>query len=128
MYGTAKNLRYDWGLVPARGDPEKHWAYHKPRYHECLRVLKPRGILVWGQGHKFISYFDSWFGPHRVWSPLCAGQGLNFIPNTWVVQTKEQKPIEHPNNMVVYVDRDEYVGLKKHHPCPKSTKEMNFLL
>ena len=30
--------------------------------------------------------------------------------------------------MVVYVDRDEYVGLKKLHPCPKSTQEMSFLI
>lgn len=26
MYGTAKWLRYEWSIEPARGDPVKHWA------------------------------------------------------------------------------------------------------
>lgn len=41
MYGTAKNCLYDWGVDPARGDPERHWFYHEPIYQECRRVLKP---------------------------------------------------------------------------------------
>jgi hypothetical protein len=89
MYGTAKNCRYEWGLDPANGDPVEHWLYHQAIYEECLRVLRPGGILAWGQGFKFIPHFDNWFGPHRVWSPICRAHGLNFIPNTWVVQTRE---------------------------------------
>lgn len=50
MYGTGRNCRYEWGTDPARGDPVKHWQYHQPIYEECLRVLKPGGILAWGQG------------------------------------------------------------------------------
>src|ERR1700677_1577086 len=87
MYGTSKNCRYDWGVDPAQGDPVKHWQYHEPIYRECLRVLKPGGVLAWAQGFKFVPHFDRWFGPHRIWSPICWTHGLNFIPNTWVVQT-----------------------------------------
>lgn len=65
MYGTAKVCRYEWGPDPARGDPVKHWHYHEPIYRECLRVLRPGGVLAWGQGFRFVSYFENWFGPHR---------------------------------------------------------------
>jgi DNA modification methylase len=128
MYGTAKNCRYHWGPDPARGDPRKHGDLQAPFIQECRRVLKPGGILAWGQGFKFIPYFANWFGPHRIWSPLCTAQGLNFIPNTWVVQTREQQPIDHPNDMVVWVDRQSFVPLKELHPCPKSVEEMRFLI
>lgn len=53
---------------------------------------------------------------------------MNFTPNTWVVQTKEQQPVEHPNNMLFRVDRDLFVPLKKLHPCPKPIEEMAFLI
>jgi site-specific DNA-methyltransferase (adenine-specific) len=128
MYGTGRNCRYDWGLDPAKGDPVKHWQYHQPIYEECRRVLRPGGVLAWGQGFKFIPYFEVWFGPHRVWSPICGAHGLNFNPNAWVVQTSEGQPIEHPNNMVVSVDRNLLVPLKKLHPCPKPVEEMLFLI
>ena len=128
MFGTANRLVYDWGREPSRGDPDKHWQYHEPFYRECLRVLRPGGVLAWGQGFKFIPHFDRWFGPHRVWSPLCTAHGLNVVPNAWVVQTKERRPIEHPNRMVVYVDRKLFVPLKKLHPCPKPVEELAFLI
>lgn len=128
MYGVAKNCRYDWGPDPARGDPVKHWQYHEPIYRECLRVLKPAGVLAWGQGFKFIRRLADWFGPHRVWSPLCVAHGLNVIPNVWVVQTRERRPIEHPNDMIVRVDRNIFVPLKKLHPCPKPVEELEFMI
>jgi site-specific DNA-methyltransferase (adenine-specific) len=128
MYGTAKNCRYDWGLDPAKGDPVKHWQYHQPIYDECRRVLRPGGILAWGQGFKFVPHFEDWFGPHRVWSPICRAHGVNFNPNAWVVQTRERQPVEHPNNMIVSVDRKLLVPLKKLHPCPKPVEEMAFMI
>jgi hypothetical protein len=128
MFGTARNCRYDWGPDQAKGDPVKHWQYHEPIYWECLRVLKPGGVMAWGQGFKFISHFEGWFGAHRVWSPLCWAHGPNVIPNTWVVQTKERQPIEHPNDMRVFVDRSVFLPLKKIHPCPKPIEEMVFML
>jgi DNA modification methylase len=128
MYGTAKNCRYDWGPDPAKGDPVKHWAYHEPIYQECRRVLRPGGILAWGQGFKFIPHFDAWFGPHCIWSPICVAHGLNFNPNVWVVQTKERQPIDHPNNMIVAVDRKRLRPLKNLHPCPKPVEEILFLI
>jgi SAM-dependent methyltransferase len=128
MFGVAKNCRYDWGLDPARGDPLKHWQYHQAIYEECRRVLRPGGILAWAQGFKFISHFDHWFGPHRIWSPICVAHGLNFNPNVWVVQTRERQPIEHPNNMIVAVDRKRLRPLKELHPCPKPVEEMAFLI
>jgi len=128
MYGTAKYVRYEWGVDPARGDPVKHWQYHEPIYRDCLRVLKPGGVLAWGQGVKFLPQFENWFGPHRIWSPLCTAHGLNFFPNAWVVQTREKQPIEHPNDMLVRVDRSAFVPLKKLHPCPKPVEELRLLI
>ena len=58
MYGTAKNYEYDWGRDPANGDPTLHWQYHAPIYRECLRVLKPGGVLAWAQGGKFVQAFS----------------------------------------------------------------------
>lgn len=31
MYGTARSCRYDWGLDPVRGYPEKHWTVSVPQ-------------------------------------------------------------------------------------------------
>lgn len=128
MYGTAKQVRYEWGLDPAKGDPVKHWHYHEPIYRECLRVLKPGGILAWGQGVRFLTQFENWFGQHRIWSPLCTAHGLNFVPNAWVVQTRERQPVEHPNDMLVRVDRKVFVPFKKLHPCPKPVEELMFMI
>ena len=128
MYGTAKKCLYEWGPDPAKGDPAKHWAYHETIYQECRRVLKPGGVLAWAQGFKFVPHFDDWFGAHRVWSPICRSHGLNFSPNTWAVQTKEQRPIEHPNNMIVRVDRKSFVPSKALHPCPKPVEELVFMI
>ncbi len=128
MFGTAKNCEYEWGADPARGDPAKHWRYHEPIYNECRRVLKPGGVLAWCQGMKFVPYFDSWFGSHRIWSPLWTTHGLNYVPNVWVVQTKDRQPIEHPNHMIVRVDRKSFVPMKTLHPCPKPTEELLFMI
>ena len=128
MYGTAKKCLYDWGPDPAKGDPAKHWAYHEPILQACQRVLKPGGVLAWAQGFKFIPYFDNWFGAHRVWSPLCTAHGLNFTPNTWVVQTKGRQTIDHPNNMIVRVDCKSFAPLKDLHPCPKHVEELAFMI
>jgi len=128
MYGHKKGFRYDSGPDPGQGDPDKHWQYHQPYYRECLRVLKPGDVLAWGQSFRFLPYFENWFGPHRIWSPLWWAPGLNYFPNVWVVQTNEQRPIEHPNDMVVAVDRKSFVPLKKQHPCPKAVEEMIFLV
>jgi hypothetical protein len=120
MFGTAKNCRYEWGPDPAKGNPVKHWQYHEPIYKECRRVLKPGGVLAWCQGMKFTQHFDGWFGPHKIWSPLWTTHGLNYIPNVWVVQTKERQPIEHPNQMIVRVDRKQFVAVVwcGHHVFP----------
>lgn len=126
MFG--KKCVYDSGPDPAKGNPFKHWQYHLPFYQHCRRVLKPGGILAWAQGFQFSSFYDKWFGPHRCWTPLCRGRGFNFPPLYWVVQSKEQEPIEHPNNMLVQVDRRSYHPLKALHPCPKSVEEMIFLI
>jgi len=128
MYGTAKKCLYDWGPDPAGGDPEKHWFYHEPIYQECRRVLKPGGVLAWAQGFKFRQHLDAWFGPHRIWIPVCIAHGFNFTPNVWIVQTREQQPIDHPNNMIVRVDRNAFVPLKELHPCPKPLEEMLFMV
>ena len=57
MYGVHSMIAvYDWGRTPpAHGlaNPsaaEKHWEYHEPIYRECLRVLKPGGVLACGAG------------------------------------------------------------------------------
>ena len=128
MYGTAKWFRYEWGVEPARGDPVKHWSYHRPIYEECRRVLKPGGVMAWGQGLKFVPNFAGWFGQHRIWSPLWSTHGLNFVPTAWVVQTREQEPVEHPNNMLVRVDRSQFRPLKNLHPCPKPVEELEFMI
>ncbi len=97
MYGTSKNCRYDWGLDPAKGDPGKHWRYHEPIYRECLRVLKPGGILAWGQSIKFCGHFAEWFGGHRVWTlTRVRRRGMVPSPHVWIVQTREQGPIDFP--------------------------------
>lgn len=130
MYGV-KHCLYEWGLDPARGDLEAHWDYHKPIYRECLRVLRPSGILAWGQSFRSIGRFDEWFGNHRIWTPIYApapGNSLTFLPNIWVVQTREQQAIDHPNNMLVHVEKRGYVALRQLHPCPKPVEEMAWLI
>jgi DNA modification methylase len=130
MYGTAKRCQYDWGFDPANGDPVRHWQYHQPIFRECLRVLKPQGALAWGQGGKFVCHFRRWFGGHRVWTlTRFADTALIAVGNIWVVQTKEQQPIEFPHrDSLVMVQRSSYLPLRKLHPCPKPVEEMKFLI
>ena len=130
MYGTAKDYRYDWGSDPANGDPVKHWQYHEPIYQECLRVLKPGGILAWGQGAKFVHHFPKWFGGHRVWTLTRFGDGaMAAIGNVWVAQTRERQPIDFPQrDSLIMCDRAPYLPLRKHHPCPQPCEELQFLV
>jgi site-specific DNA-methyltransferase (adenine-specific) len=129
MYGAP--VRYDWGTDPANGDPLKHWAYHQPVLDECRRVLVPGGVLAICQGFKFRQYFDSWFGPHRIWSPQLWHTWIHSMPHGWIVQTREQQPVEHPNDMIVPMDQQAFKRLKelkKYHPVPKTIEEMRFLV
>jgi site-specific DNA-methyltransferase (adenine-specific) len=129
MYGTA-SVRYEWGTDPAKGDPITHWQYHQPIYQECLRVLKPGGVLAWGQGMKFYEHFASWFGGHRVW-PLTrfSKGGVLAVGNIWVVQNRERQPIEVPlRDTLVICDRAAQLELKALHPCPKPVEEMAWII
>lgn len=130
MYGTSKNFAYDWGVDPAKGDPVQHWRYHEPIYRECLRVLKPCGVLAWGQGAKFVPHFRQWFGEHRVWTLTRFGDtALIAIGNIWMVQTREQQPVEFPRrDSLVMCDRQRYLSLRKYHPCPKPVEELAFMV
>jgi site-specific DNA-methyltransferase (adenine-specific) len=128
MYGTGKDFQYDWGPDPALGDPEKHWAYHRPIYDECRRVLKPGGVLAWAQGAKFYRHFERWFGAHRVWTlTRFRSNGVGATGHIWVVQTKEQQPVRLPDRdaLVVY---DDVGRLRKLHPCIKMVEELEFLV
>lgn len=130
MYGTSKKCQYDWGVDPAKGCPTKHWRYHEPIYRECLRVLKPQGVLAWGQGGKFVRYFHQWFCGHRIWTlTRFAVSAPIAVGNVWVVQSKEQQPIEFPKrDSLVMFQRGNYLPLRKLHPCPKPVEEMKFLI
>ena len=130
MYGTAKHVEYEWGVDPAKGDPVKHWNYHEPIYQECLRVLKPGGVLAWGQGGKFIRYFPQWFGGHRVWTlTRFADNALFAVGNIWMVQTREQRPIEFPHrDSLVICNRSAYLPMRQFHPCPKPVEELTFMV
>ena len=128
MYGTSKNCLYDWGPDPAKGDPAKHWQYHQPIYDECLRVLRPGGVLAWAQGAKFCQHFPTWFGDHRTWTlTRFRLAGLAATGHVWIVQTREQQPVEFPHrdSLVMYQN----VGpLRKLHPCIKPPEELAFII
>lgn len=130
MYGTAKRYRYEWGFDPANGDPAMHWQYHQPIYQECLRVLKPGGVLAWGQGGKFIRKFPNWFGGHRVWTlTRFADTALIAVGNIWIVQTREQQPVEFPHrDSLVMCNRAVYLPFRRLHPCPKPVEELEFMI
>jgi DNA modification methylase len=130
MYGVKKGLRYDSCVDPGDGDPDKHWAYHEPIYQECLRVLRPGGVLAWAQGGKFFRHFDSWFGPHRIWTlTRFSDTALIAVGNVWVVQTREQRPVDFPEkDSLVICNRSAYLPLRKFHPCPKPVEEMAFMV
>ncbi|HLW65253.1 MAG TPA: DNA methyltransferase [Gemmataceae bacterium] len=128
MYGTSKNCRFDWGLDPALGDPARHWQYHEPIYQECRRVLKPGRPLAWAQGAKYCQHFHRWFGGHRLWSlTRFRLKGKKATGHTWIVQTREQRPIEFPHrdSLVIYGSLG---PLRKFHPCIKTVEEMSFLI
>jgi DNA modification methylase len=128
MYGTAKDCRYNWGLDPAGGDPVKHWQYHAPIYAACLRILKPGGVLAWGQGIKFAGHFPAWFGTHALWPLARRGRRCrNWIScQLWVVRSKEGKAIPLPSHYkLIEPDTD---PLPYVHPCPKPLGELLFLV
>jgi hypothetical protein len=116
MFGTAKNCQYDWGPDPAKGDPVLHWHYHQPIYQECLRVLKPGGVLAWAQGVQFYQQFPSWFGKFGVWTPIRISRRQKQVSgHLWVVQSKEQQPFPDNGGLIVYDSLPRGWG----HPCPK---------
>jgi DNA modification methylase len=127
MYGTSKNCIYDWGPDPAQSDPEKHWFYHQPMYEECRRVLKRGGALAWAQGVEFEDYYDQWFGKgHREWT-LLRRIGQRVSGHLWIVQTREQQPIDLSRSGLI---RCAPMGLLKKlgHPCIKPVEEMIFMI
>lgn len=129
MYGTSKKFFYEWGIDPARGDPVKHWLYHQPIYEECRRVLKPGGVLAWAQGAKFCEQFHSWFGDHRLWTlTRFRRKGMNATGHVWIVQTREQQPIEFPerDSLVTYDDLG--LAMIRLHPCIKPPEESAFII
>ncbi len=130
MYGTAKRYQYEWGFDPANGDPVRHWQYHEPIYRECLRVLRPGGVLAWGQGGKFVRHFPRWFGGHRVWTlTRFADTALIAVGNIWIVQTKDQQPVQFPHwDSLVMCNRTAYLPLRRLHPCPKPVEELVFMI
>jgi DNA modification methylase len=126
MYGTARCCRYDWGLDPARGDPEKHWRFHRPIYRECLRVLRPGGVLAWGQGVKFHAYFAEWFGGHRAWALIRIGKKQKQVSgHLWIVQTREQVGVPFPPDKDGVIEYDRLVA---GHPCAKPVEELRFMV
>jgi site-specific DNA-methyltransferase (adenine-specific) len=138
MYGTARKCFYEWGPDPARGDPGKHWLYHEPMYQECRRVLKPGGPLAWAQSAKFCDHFPAWFGGHRLWTlTRYRRKGRNATGHIWIVQTREQQPIEFPqrNSLISYETMfpsglSDAVMLRDQnlHPCVKPVEEMAFII
>lgn len=127
MYGTAPRFEYEWGVEPARGDPKKHWQYHEPIYKECLRILKPEGILAWCQGVKFAGHFPNWFGPHTLW-PLATSNNGWVRPQFWIVQRRERQPgipLPYDYGLLRYGPCDDMPVV---HPCPKCLEEMLFLI
>jgi DNA modification methylase len=134
MFGVLKTPQpgstYDWGVDPAGGDPDKWWAYHRPLYEECRRVLRPGGTLAWAMGCKFHRHFPEWFGGYRIWSlTRFTHRGLNAFGHVWVAQTKEQTPIRFPDkDSLIHLDTRTRPTLLKLHPCPKAVEEMLFLV
>ena len=127
MYGTSPNCRYDWGLDPARGDPASYWQYHEPIYQECRRVLRAGGPLAWAVGCKFCEHFHTWFGGHRLWSLFrYQRRGKKPSAHLWLVQTREQKPIEFPhrNPLVIFGAMGPLIYER---PCIKPPEELAFI-
>jgi len=137
MYGSAKNCLYDWGPDPARGDPVKHWQYHQPIYQDCLQILKPGGVLAWAMSAKFCEYYHEWFGGHRLWTlTRFRPRGKNATGHVWVVQTREQQPVEFPHRDSLVIYETMFPGFVdamtlrryKVHPCVKPVEEMAFMI
>lgn len=132
MYGIAskpsRHSSYDWGPEPFHGDPAEWWAYHRPIYQECRRVLKPGGRLAWAMGCKFREHFQGWFGGYRIWSfARHFLKGRNAFGHIWLVQTREQTPIGFPDADSLIIVRPRPAWRLKH-PCPKHPEELLFMV
>jgi site-specific DNA-methyltransferase (adenine-specific) len=132
MYMVAKGKRksciYEWGPEPGSGEAEEYWAYHQAIYQECLRVLKPGGTIAWATGAKHKPYFAQWFGGHRIWGfSRYFYRGLNAFGHSWLVQRREQTPIQQPDDdALLLLDKKPELSLL--HPCAKAVEEMAFLI
>jgi site-specific DNA-methyltransferase (adenine-specific) len=130
MFGVGEFL-YDWGPDFIRGSPKRYWAYHEPFYQELRRVLRPGGALAWSVGYTFKPYYRSWFGGCREWTfncPLRTRYGHHQYARTWLVQTREQEPINFPARDSVLLGHNTKREILKLHPCPKLVAEMRFLV
>ena len=128
MYGTSKKCQYEWGVDPAKGDPVKHWQYHEPIYRECLRVLRPGGVLAWGQGAKFCQHFralvrrSSGLDSDQVSAPRIGGDRACLDR-----ADERAAAVEFPNRDSLVIFQN--VGpLRKLHPCIKPPEEPAFLI
>ena len=91
-------------------------------------MLKPSGVLAWAVGAKFCEYLPEWFGRHRLWTLTRFNRRRRHASgHSWVVQTRDQQPIEFPakDSLIVY---DEVRHVTRLHPCPKPPEEPAFLI
>jgi len=62
MYGTAKNCQYEWGLDPARGDPQQALAVPRTNLPRMPPGLEARRSLGMGARSEILPAF-----PQVVW-------------------------------------------------------------
>ena len=124
---------YGWGQEPGTGKAREFWALHEAVYHESRRVLKPGCPLAWSMGVRFSEYFPQWFGGNNGYRNWALNRfvtegftGKSPFNSIWMVQTKEQTPINFPpENGDIHFARSDW---KKLHPCTKSDEEMDFMV
>jgi phage N-6-adenine-methyltransferase len=106
-----------------------HATYDAAIYRECLRVLRPGGVLAWAQAAESARHFPDWFGDgYRIWTLARLGsRNKTATGHLWVVQTQDRRPVPFPDkdSLVLY---DRLGPLKTRHPCMKPVEEMVWLV
>lgn len=126
-------FRYD-GVRETHKDPESYWAWLKPRYAECLRILRPGGLVAIWQAQIYFRHFWNWFGDDI--HIYCAAKNfvqlnktaINYGYDPVIMRYKPGitplRPINPKRNVDFFVANTAGIiscidRIEKAHPCPR---------
>lgn len=109
-------------------DKQENYRLLAPVYRECLRVLKPSGVLIMFQAGMSMKYWRDWFGGYST-GYIRRRNWRHYVADEFLIQNKDRQPV--PLAQQCYDDLDDWrtdPPPANSHPCPKQVSTMRLLI